>query len=172
MRDERAVSLIEIIVVLVALAVVAALAIPRFTQAGETPDARSVLRQHLRVLRVAIERYHQDHGVYPGVAPTRLHPGGSSAALIDQLTLYSDAEGHVSDVPSFAHRFGPYLRDGIPPCPLPPCAGMTGVRAISGDELMFDAETPGAGWLYDPHTGQIAVNTDAVDESGRSYISY
>ncbi|MCK4342851.1 MAG: prepilin-type N-terminal cleavage/methylation domain-containing protein, partial [Phycisphaerae bacterium] len=92
----KGVSLIELIIALVILALLAALAIPRFSRAAAQPDEGAILRAHLKVLRVAIERYYQDHDVFPGCHADGLNPAGSEAAFIAQLTKFSDERGRVN----------------------------------------------------------------------------
>ncbi len=70
-------------------------------------------------------------------------------------------------------RFGPYLRDGIPTCPVGSRAGLRGVRMICGTALpAFDAEATDAGWVYNSETGLIACNADGRDPGGRLWTGY
>lgn len=173
MYRQRAVSVIEIVIAIVIIGVVAALTIPRLGQAAETPSDQARLRTSLKVMRVAIELYHQDHGLYPGMASDGEHDANSAAAVLAQLTLFTDADGLVSQVYGVEHPFGPYLRDGIPPCPVEPHGGQAGLCVVGGaTELCYLPDAPGAGWLYDCQTGRIAPNSDAEDEEGRAYLSY
>jgi len=173
MRCQPGVSLVEVVLAVVILGLLAALTIPRLSTAATPPDEGALLREHLKVMRVAIERYYQDHGVYPGALGHGQTAAGEPTTVIAQLTRYTDADGHVSDVRDARHRFGPYLRDGVPPCPVPPRIGRTGLCILAGDERPdFAPDAPDAGWLYNPRTGRIAVNSDVVSPDGRGYISY
>ena len=82
------------------------------------PSERDRLRTDLKIMRVAIERYYQDHGAYPGEVSDGEHDAGRATAVVAQLTMFSDAEGRVSRTYDTDHPFGPYLREGIPPCPV------------------------------------------------------
>jgi prepilin-type N-terminal cleavage/methylation domain-containing protein len=173
MRRRKGVSLIEIILAVVILGLVAALTIPRLSSAAVAPDGTALLREHLKVLRVAIERYYQDHGVFPGQSADGAHAGGTAATVIAQLTQYSDAAGIVTDTPDEAHPFGPYLREEFPACPVPPHVGARGVHvtAASAAPPLAPADVE-CGWSYNCETGQIAPNSAALDAAGRSYCNY
>ena len=155
----------------VILGILAVLAIPQLSRAA-APDAGAVLARNLKVLRLASERYRQDHGVFPAQTGDGVHAAGSEAAFVAQLTRYTDAQGRASDTQDSVHCFGPYLRDGIPPSPIPPHEGSSGVHMLTGSApLTFEPEAV-AGWVYNCDTGGIAPNTDAADATGRSYASY
>jgi general secretion pathway protein G len=171
---QRASSLIEVIVVVVILGVLAAIAIPRFSQAA-TSDEESNLRAGLAVLRTAIELYYRDHGAYPGQEPAGLAgaEAGTAAAVIRQLTQYTDADGRAAVSPSADFSYGPYLRRGIPSCPVAPGGPSARIHTISGtDEPACCAAAADAGWIYNPNTGYIAANSNKVDSRGVRYDTY
>jgi len=170
----RAFSLIELVVVVVILGVLAAMAIPQLSQ-GATNTAESELKTDLAVLRTAIELYYQDHGAYPGqkTAGTLAAGAGTAAAFIRQLTQYSDAEGRVSATFSETFCYGPYLRHGIPPCPVSPAGPRAGIHLIGGPAV--PGYTPTAretGWIYNYQTGYIAANSNSTDLDGVCYDAY
>ncbi len=168
-----AVSLVEVLIALVLLGIVAALTIPHLGQAATRPDEGLVLHEDLQILRVAIERYYQDHHAYPGAQGDGENAGGTAAAFANQLTRYTDDAGHASEIRNATHRFGPYLRDGIPPCPVAPRLGMAGVH-VEGDAMAprFVPDDPNAGWSYNCETGQITANSNQGDGAGREYQNY
>ena len=169
----RAVSRIELILAIAILGLVAALTLPRLGTAAQAPDGRALLHERLKILRVAIERYHADHGVCPGRDAGISAADCSAATLVAQLTQFTNEQGGSSPVRAGGHAFGPYLRDGIPTCPVPPCAGLTGMHIIApGGALRYSPAARAAGWLYDCDTGQIEPNSDAVDRDGRAYNTY
>lgn len=171
MRRPHGVSLIEVFVVVVVFALLAALAIPRFSRAAPGPDEAAALRARLKVLRVAIERYAQDHGSYPGVAAGDPTATPSAEVFLAQLTRYTDERGAVADAPDARHRFGPYLRDGIPPCPVPPGAGRAGVRIVRDGDPAAAADGT-AGWIYDWSSGRIFAGCAGADAAGQPYVRY
>jgi type II secretory pathway pseudopilin PulG len=169
-----ALSLIELIVAVIILGIVAALTIPRFSRAATHPGERE-LRPRLRVLRSAIESFYYDHGFHPAARPDGTPQGatGSEAAFVSQLCQYSDADGVVSPVRDERFRFGPYLMEGVPPCPVSPRRGLNGVHVIRG--RMMPRYTPtaaSAGWVYNCDTGYICANSGLRDGQGVPYEGY
>ena len=87
------------------------------------------------------------------------------------MTGFTDEHGQVSARKDEAHRYGPYLRTGIPPCPLPPHVGLNGVAVVTTSPRYL--ETPaGTGWVYNCQTGDIVVNSNGADVRGVSYDRY
>ncbi|MFQ5805298.1 MAG: prepilin-type N-terminal cleavage/methylation domain-containing protein [Phycisphaerae bacterium] len=171
---KRAVSLVELIVVVVVLGLLAAVAIPHFSQ-GATDDCGSRLKTDLAVLRTAIELYYQDHDAYPGqrAAGTVAAGAGTAAAFIRQLTQFSDAEGRVSPTPSEVFCYGPYLQRGVPRCPVSPAGPSARIHLLSGPAVPAYIKTAlNAGWVYNYETGYIAANSNAADARGVHYDSY
>lgn len=152
------INVVESAVVLCVLGLVGALTIPRFTRADVAPGDDAERRAQLRLLRLAIERYRQDHRCYPGQMGDGASPGGSPAAFISQLTSATDANGIVGPATNMRFCYGPYLRDGLPGGTE---AGVL-VRVIRrGDPLAPDESSP-ARFVYNCDTGQIIANT-AID---------
>lgn len=165
-------SLVELIVVVVIIGILAAIAIPRFSR-GATGAGGSGVRGNLQVLRNAIELYYYEHGEYPGKnAAGGGAAAGSEAAFIEQLTKYSDADGTTADTPSGNIKFGPYLRKGVPPCPVAPRAGMTGVKLISSGAPAFDSAAAAAGWIFNYESGDLCVNSNDTDADSVAYDTY
>lgn len=172
--SRRALSLVELIVVVILLGIVAALTIPRFSRAA-THRGESELRPRLRMLRSAIEAFYYDHGFHPGARPDGTAEGvaGSEAAFVSQLCHYTDADGVVSQVRDERFCFGPYLAEGVPSCPVPPRRGVKGVYVIRGGQIpRYKPDAPGAGWVYNCDTGYICVNSNLRDGDGVPYVGY
>ncbi|MBN2448376.1 MAG: hypothetical protein JXO22_16735 [Phycisphaerae bacterium] len=168
----RTISLIELAVAVVALAIVAALTVPRFSQAAE-PAATPPLQVKLDLLRNAIERYCYDHVAWPGQKGDGTRAGGSPAAFIAQLTQYTDAEGIVSPVKTERFCYGPYLADGMPACPVGALSGANDVFVVNDDgPPRYEPSRSDAAWLFNCRTGTIVANTDAVDADGIRYDEY
>ena len=113
---QRGFTLVELLIVVIILAILAAIVIPQFSSA--TTDAQeAALDSNLNALRSAIDLYKVQHnGKYPGqVAATGATCGvgaagtgaiDTEAAVIDQLTKFSSAQGTTcTDV---------YKRQGTP----------------------------------------------------------
>jgi len=170
----KALSLIELVVVVVIFGLLAAVAIPRFS-AGATHDPGRELRARLALLRTAIALYYQDHGTYPG----RLSAGApdadsaTGAAFVRQLTQYTDRHGHASPTPSPVFCYGPYLEHGIPACPVSGGEHRSDVHVITGSAAPgYCAQAPAAGWVYNCDTGYIAANSAETDMRGVRYDTY
>jgi type II secretory pathway pseudopilin PulG len=169
-----ALSLIELIVVVVILGIVAALTIPRLSRAA-THRGEGELRPRLKMLRSAIEAFYYDHGFHPAARPdgTPQGPAGSEAAFVSQLCQYSDADGIVSDVRDERFRFGPYLSGGVPRCPVAPRRDLDGVHVIRGRSIpRYTPGATGAGWVYNCDTGYICANSELRDADSVPYEGY
>jgi hypothetical protein len=165
------VSLLEVVVAVVILGLTAAIAIPRLTRAA-LPPTDLALRAQLRVLRLAIERYRQDHDAYPAQRGDGNHAAGTVAAFVSQLTHFSDAAGIVSQRRDGRFRFGPYLREGIPPCAVVAHDKRAHVHVLGGPNRAPRTGEGEAGWVYHLETGDIAPCSDGRDAQGLRYGSY
>ncbi len=172
--SKNALSIVELIVVVVILGVLAALAIPRFSQGAVNPGEAD-LKTNLAVLRTAIEMYYHDHGAYPAQKPadTVAAEAGTAAAFIRQLTQHTNANGYASPVPSDTFCYGPYLQNGVPPCPVSAQRRSARVHLIAGDAVpAYDQTVAEAGWVCNYETGYIAANAPGEDTQGVRYDSY
>ena len=155
-NQNRAFSLVELVIVLVIIGVIAAIAIPRLTR-GATNASATALAADLGAMRNAIELYRAEH---EGAFPT-------AAGIVGQLTLFSDVTGaNTAAAADVGNKivYGPYLK-AIPPLPVGAKRGSTGVDAADG---------AGIGWIYTAASGTIKANTvDAeVDKDGVKYNTY
>ncbi|MEW6250981.1 MAG: hypothetical protein AB1716_10070 [Planctomycetota bacterium] len=172
----RAVSVVEVVIALVVLGIVAAVTLPRFSRAATAgPDEETLLRDRLRVLRVAIERYYQDHRSWPGQHGDGQNAGGTAAAFVAQLMQRTDESGRiVTEEPQHGRLFGPYLTEGVPASPVGLLRGERGVHVIRGSALPLPltAGESAAAWVYNCDTGQIGCNSTGRDAAGRSHAGY
>ena len=152
-RKNQGFSLLELVIVVVIIGIIAAIAIPRLSR-GTEGAAESALAGNLDVLRNAIDTYGAEHlGTYPTVA-----------AIVNQLTTYTDASGGAQAAQDTTHIYGPYIRK-IPKLPVGAKRGQTGIAATNGATI---------GWIYTQATGEIRANTTASekDDTGRLYSDY
>lgn len=143
MRSNRrnAFTLIEVLIVVIIMAVLAATVIPQF--ASSTKDAKeSSLKFNLQTMRSQIELYKNHH---LGNAPTL-------ANFVKQMTEASDVDGATngSNSPDATHPYGPYLAE-IP------------ANSLNGSKTIEDgtgaAVVGTGGWQYDQATGKIYANS-------------
>ena len=144
-------GLVDLVIVVIILGVVAAISVPRMSRARDADSFAS--HDRLTELRQAIVAYAADHdGVYPGATD------GTAGTFISQLTLFTNAAGDVSATRDTAFPYGPYLTEGIPPAPFGAHKHSTAVWIDTIHSPPIIDETIGAGWLYNPHTGEIVIN--------------
>lgn len=137
-------TLVEVLIVVVILAILAATVIPQFTDS--TTDAKeSSLRYNLHTLRAQIELYKAQHGGNP---PTL------ASGTLAQLTSKTNAAGTVGTGSGFV--YGPYL---VGTFPLNPISGDGTVTATATAPPLAESGT--GGWLYHAATGQIFADDDA-----------
>lgn len=154
-------SLVELVIVVVIIGVIAAIAVPRISS-GAKGASEAALRASLRALRNAIDLYAAEHAAAWPAQDKQLE------TFIDQLTKRTNTAGEEGTTAG-EHIYGPYLR-AIPPVPVGPNVGATGVR-FKEDGNVWEGEQD-IGWVYNFKTAHIYANTNDLDESGVPYSSY
>jgi prepilin-type N-terminal cleavage/methylation domain-containing protein len=176
-------TLVELLIVVIILAILAAIVVPQFSAA--TTDAQeAALDSNLNAMRSAIELYKVQHGnAYPGAVASNggtctatkgTGAAGSAQALFDHLLMASDGNGNTCSVADATFKFGPYLRKGVPN------DGVTGkgslpaevVMSTTGAAIVVAAATTTGGWAYDAKSGQIVMNSGANDSKTKPYSSH
>jgi prepilin-type N-terminal cleavage/methylation domain-containing protein len=162
---QKGFTLVELLIVVIILAILAAIVVPQFS--SSTEDAKlATLDTNLASLRTTLEVYKAQHGnTYPGqlapgapgAAPTcsgTSKASAGTAAVNDQLQYFSDAYGYtctVSDTTNY--RLGPYLRDGLFKEPVTNVATV----AFQTTAISLTGTASSTGWVYNNLTGQIAA---------------
>ncbi len=164
-RPTRAFTLVEILIVVMILGILAAIAIPKMSNAAQVARENS-LKEDLRQFRTQLSVYKSQHTVYPG------YPNGDSAqtptaaATQAQLQQYSSTTGQTSATQSSFYQWGPYLDAW----PVNPINGKSDLKILADtDSFTPDDST---GWLYQPSTGLIKANNSISDSAGRPIIDY
>jgi prepilin-type N-terminal cleavage/methylation domain-containing protein len=150
-RRHRGFTLIEVLIVVVIMAVLAATIIPQF--ASSTKDAKlSTLKFNQQSLRSQIDMYKTNHvGTYPPIVSGSL-PG---------LLFCSDANGNMaspaSTIADGTHIYGPYVNNQA--LPTNPFDGTTTVTAVAtAGAVPTTTVSPAQGWQYDVTTGGLFPN--------------
>jgi prepilin-type N-terminal cleavage/methylation domain-containing protein len=132
-------TLVEVLIVVVIMAVLAATIIPQFSDS--TKDAKiSTVEFNLHTLRSQIELYKSQHdGKVPGAA-------------LAELTSKTDLDGAIGTTVLFP--FGPYIRE----IPNNPFTNSKAVTSISNSPAESGDVTGSGGWLYNPDTGEIWID--------------
>lgn len=173
MHKVKGFTLVELLVVAVVLAIFAAIVVPQF--ASTTDEAKlSALKSDLSGIRGAIDLYRQQHSSYPGaVAATGATCPNSgtagagaintAAAVVSQLTMYTNITGQACSTTNATFKFGPYVKaDALPANALTGSAAIVMVSA--GNLIMTGAVAPGAGWKYDYVVGKFIADHIDYDD--------
>jgi prepilin-type N-terminal cleavage/methylation domain-containing protein len=146
-RRKHGFTLVEILIVVVIMAVLAATIIPQFTDSAQDAKANTALF-NLHTLRSQIEMYKSQHD---GTPPTAL----------DRLTVKTNRAGTTS-AGDGALVYGPYIHE-VPANPLVDSGVANVVKAPAANPPT--AAESDAGWLYAAATGEIWINhADYLDE--------
>ncbi len=169
LKNQAGFTLIEMLVVVIILGILAMIIVPQISVS--TDDARlNSLQTNVNSIRSAIEVYAAQHsnrypGTYSEVDGTTATVSNAlaKAALLAQLTQFTDVNGMVSGTKTATFKYGPYLKTGS--LPLNPFnensdivvdfaqADITAARAVSGG-----AE----GWQYFAPIGVFFANDSAA----------
>jgi general secretion pathway protein G len=168
MRRTRGFTLVEILIVVVLLAVLAAIVVPSIGNSATSARASS-LAMNINLLRRFVVVYTgQHHEVPPG------YPGGdrsaapTEAAFIDHARLSSNADGQTAAPGTPGYPYGPYLSR----IPKNPFNHLTTIRMLGAGEAFPAEATNETGWIYQPQTGEVRPNNTGTDDSGRRYYDY
>ena len=129
-------TLVEILIVVVIMAILAATIIPQFSESSN--DAKlSTLRTNLKSFRSQIELYRNHHaGRFP------------SATLVE-LTKATNEAGTIGS--GAGYPFGPYMQS----IPVNSMTGSSAVTAITASPATSAQTTGTGGWLFNTSTGEI-----------------
>jgi prepilin-type N-terminal cleavage/methylation domain-containing protein len=138
-------TLIEVLIVVVIMAVLAATIIPQFTDSTEDAK-RSQLEFNVHTLRAQIQLYKVQHGgQYPDLV-----------AKPQQLTSKTDADGTVNPT---GGAFGPYILDQLP---MNPFNNKNMVGTTTATSASPPTPTGANGWVYNQTNGMIWPDADGT----------
>jgi general secretion pathway protein G len=136
-------TLIEVLIVVVIMAVLAATIIPQFS--SSTKDAKeSTVKFNLSTIRSQIELYKLHH---LGAVP-------DGTVNLKQLTLATNASG-TTGTAGTSFPYGPYVQGSIPANPF---TNSNKVTLFTGTGIPTASGAADAGWLYRASTGEIWID--------------
>lgn len=142
MSRTRGLTLIEVLIIVIVLALLAAIVTPQFSRA-EGDERAGVLKTNLLDVRAQLRLYRTQHGDrYP-----------DRERFVEQMTKFTSPQGQTSDRRDHEHSLGPYLR-AIPLNPY------TGGATVGGGPV------GSCDWHYDENSGLFRANHDPA------FISY
>ncbi len=143
--EKHGFSLMEIFIVMVVLAIIASIAVPKLSQAASEAQC-TYLCDALQEVRSGIALYSTDHD--------DCYPGNGNADWVQAMTGQTNDEGDVytSEMAEAAEKaFGPYL-DSVPKNPY---SNLNTVEVTNIDMQMATAQT---GWYFNCETGLFRAN--------------
>lgn len=175
-------TLVELLIVVIILALLAAIVVPQF--ASSTDDAKlSSMDTTLSNMRAAIDLYYQQHGAYPGkmtavtsygcvgTAGTGDATAGNEAlTFLDQMSMYTAANGMACSTKDVNHKYGPYLKKRN--LPANPITGINTFAVVITGDLNMTGDAVNLGWKYDNTTGKFIANDTTDPDAGGSLLSY
>ena len=141
-------TLVEVLIVVVILAILAATVLPQFSNAsGDAADG--ALKQNLHTVRSQIELFRVQHN-------NKL-PGNSTDTFVEQMLNKTNRAGVVGT--GAEHVYGPYVSaDAFPANPF---NELNAVSVVAGDPVLV-AEDNTDGWVYSKKTGEFRAQGDAT----------
>ena len=141
-------TLVEVLIVVVILAILAALVVPQFSNATSSSQSATTLAQ-LQMIRSQLELYQGQHNSYPDLS--------AGWAL---LTGRTDSSGNSNTT----GPYGPYLQSA----PVNPCtSSATVTQQNNANALPAPAHSDTNGWYYNLQTGAIeAARFNEITQRG------
>lgn len=168
MRQARAFTLVEILIVVVLLGILAVVVVPLLAD-GATSARESALAGDLKLMRTFIQVYTGQHReVSPGYPDGDQSVAPTEDAFRDQATSSSTIGGQTAPRGTAGFRLGPYLSR----IPVNPFNKLSTVRVLADGEALPAAASGDFGWVCRPQTGEIRADNVGADITGREYYEY
>lgn len=153
-KSKRGFSLIELVIVVVIIAIIGAIAIPKMSRGAAGANDSAVI-QDLTTMRSALDLYASEHG---GTYPT-------AANVLPQLTTYTDINGNTNATKTAVFIYGPYLK-AIPNLPVGTNKGLNTITTTG------PAGTGTFAWYYDGTSMWVNDPGTDTDVKGTAYNTY
>jgi len=157
MRRHRcqAFTLVEVLIVVVIMAVLAATIIPTFSDSTNEAKVSSA-KTNIGTLRAVLALYKSGHGAFP--------PNNGTVSLEVSLTQRSDRDHTIN---ASSGVYGPYLQE----FPVDPFTGTVKSVTNSSDQPIaaVPAGTTTGGYNYNPSTGEIRYNYNTTQLPASTY---
>jgi len=164
----KAFTLVEVLIVVLILGIVAAVAVPKFSNVSAQARA-SMLQDNLRIFRTQIAVFKVQHyNIAPGYPDCDTSQTPTADALTEQMTLASTPDGDTAEPGTDGYNYGPYMRE----IAANPVNGKAAVLVLADDAAFPGAATNDYGYVYQPATLQFKADSAGTDDSGRDFFDY
>lgn len=168
MKRARAFTLVEIMIVVVLLAVLAAIVLPAIGK-GNAMAKESALASNMSLLRRFMLIYKCQHlEVSPGYPNGDTSVTPADQAFRDQAMLSSKASGQTAPVGTADYPYGPYLSK----IPRNPFNEKDTILMLSNGQAFPVTPDDQHGWVCKPETGEIRPGNAGTDLGGVAYYDY
>ncbi len=168
MRNAKAFTLVEILIVVVLLGVLAAIVIPAVANCGSSAR-ETTLAANLNLLRRFVLVYTSQHlEVAPGYANGDTSAGATDAAFRDQALLSSNMQGQTAARGTAGFNCGPYLSK----IPANPFNKLDTIQMLGPGEAFPASADDSHGWICQPQSGEIRPDNTGRDMFGKAYYDY
>jgi len=164
----KAFTLVELLLVLTMIGLLAAIVIPKFSNASAVAR-EAMLADQLRMIRMQVAVFRSQHlGVAPGYPDCDTSAAPTQTALVNHLTMASDAQGDTANPGTVGYDYGPYIFAMVEN----PVNGKSTVEIIGDDEAFPEAGDDSHGFIYKPATLAFKADSAGTDENGKSFFDY
>ena len=160
--------MVEIMIVVVLLAVLAAIVLPSLTK-GTTMAKESALAFDLGLMRRFVLIYASQHlEVSPGYLNGNTSAAPTGDVFRDQAMLSSKATGETAAIGTAGYPYGPYLSR----IPVNPFNQKDTVETLANGQAFPAVPDNSHGWICKPETGEVRPDNTGSDSGGTAYYDY